>query len=167
MKKDTTAQGAAAVHIVCADLLLSGYRAYVAAEGLHYDVVLDVGARLFRVQVKSTRYQRKRKQRPGCPLAYQFLTNRGHRPDIPGGKSSPKRYDASHADIIACVAIDLRAVAYLPVKGQMRTAVHLFAPGTPPFVRGGQNQRRCIDEYPIAAALTEHGYTGKPTLGWL
>ncbi len=167
MKKNTSRQGAAAVHLVCADLLISGHSAYVAAEGLHYDVILDAGGRLFRIQVKSTSYQRVRRQRPGSAIAFQFLTNRGHRPDRPGGKSSPKRYDESHADIIACVALPTRQIAYMPIKGPMLTAIYLFPSGTPKFLRSGKEQRRCIDEFPIASALAEHGYTGKPTLGWI
>jgi hypothetical protein len=35
--------GKAAEHIVCADLILAGYRAFLADQGLPYDVVFDQG----------------------------------------------------------------------------------------------------------------------------
>ncbi len=155
MKKDTIRQGTAGVHLVCADLLLAGFDAHIAAEGLKYDLVLDADGCLYRVQVKSTRFLRQRKQRPTCPPAYQFLTSRGHRPDRPGEQSFPKRYNESQIDIIACVAIDPRLIAYLPVNGEALAAVYFYQPGTEPYERGGEIQRRCIDQFPITKALSE------------
>ncbi len=55
--------GKAAEHLVVADLILSGYRAYLTDQGLPYDVVVDVGGRLYRVQVKATRGLRPVPQR--------------------------------------------------------------------------------------------------------
>jgi hypothetical protein len=48
--------GRAAEHLVCADLLLDGWAAYPTAQGMPYDLVVDIGARLIRLQVKSTFY---------------------------------------------------------------------------------------------------------------
>lgn len=47
-------QGAAAEHFVCYDLLMRGYRASMTAAQSPYDITLDMGGRLIRVQVKST-----------------------------------------------------------------------------------------------------------------
>ena len=46
--------GRAAEHLVVADLILSGYRAFLTEQGLPYDVVLDCGEKLYRLQVKAT-----------------------------------------------------------------------------------------------------------------
>jgi hypothetical protein len=46
--------GKAAEHLVCADLLMKGYNAFLSDQGLPYDVVIDLGRRLVRVQVKGT-----------------------------------------------------------------------------------------------------------------
>lgn len=145
--------GAAAVHIVCADLLLAGYTAFPAAEGLHYDVILDNGGVLYRVQVKGTLLARSRPSRPLAPALYNFGTTRNHRPDRIGERSRLKRYDTREVDLIACVAIDIRTVAYFRVVGPFIGALHLYPPGTTPWVRDGIAQRRRIDEFPIAQAL--------------
>jgi hypothetical protein len=39
--------GKAAEHLVCADLLMKGYNAFLSAQGLPYDVVIDQGRGLF------------------------------------------------------------------------------------------------------------------------
>ena len=45
--------GKAAEHLVCADLIIQGYRAYLSDQGLPYDAVVDVSGHLIRVQIKS------------------------------------------------------------------------------------------------------------------
>lgn len=67
-------------------------------------------------------------------------------------------YDNSKIDILACVAIDIRRVAYFPVFGKFQSAIHLFESGVDSYLRGSKAERRRIDEYPIAAAL--QGATG-------
>jgi hypothetical protein len=47
--------GKAAEHLVCADLILRGYRAFLSDQGLPYDVLVEAGQRLVRIQVKATR----------------------------------------------------------------------------------------------------------------
>lgn len=43
--------GKAAEHLVCADLILQGHKAFLADQGLSYNVVLDYKNKLWRVQV--------------------------------------------------------------------------------------------------------------------
>ena len=160
--KDTTSIGAAAVHIVCADLLLAGYKAFIAPEGLHYDVILDSEGKLFRIQVKSTLRPRVRSGRPSALPTYQFTTMRNARP-TKSGKINLKSYAESEVDLFACVAIDIRAVAYLPVIGKFLTGIHLYPPGTESWLRSGRNERRRIDEFPI----TDHiGPTELHRISW-
>lgn len=139
-KLNTQDFGAAAVHLVCADLLLSGYRAFMAAEGLRYDVLLDLGSRIVRIQVKGTSKARLRKQRVTAAPLYQFVTRRN---GLHG------YYDGSQIDVLACIAVDIRVVAYLPVRGAFPKALHLYPPGTLPFIRSGEAQRLVIDQFPI------------------
>ena len=49
------AAGTAAEHLVCADLLLCGYRAFLADQNCAYDIAVDVAGRLIRIQVKAQR----------------------------------------------------------------------------------------------------------------
>jgi len=154
-KKDTIGPATASAHIVCADLILAGHRAMLASEGLPYDVVLDTGDRLYRIQVKCTskavhRYGR----RPGLGLLYCFLTTRNHRPEIHGAKADVRQYDESEIDILACVALDIKIVAYFRLSGRFSGVMLLYPPGTPPWLRGGVNQRRIIDAFPINTALS-------------
>jgi PD-(D/E)XK nuclease superfamily protein len=153
VKRDTTRIGAAAVHLACADLLLSGYRAFIAAEGLHYDIVLDHEGHLVRVQVKSTQRAKARPSRPQSPPVYIFSTNRGHRPNRVGKPTRLKHYNSSQVDVIACVALDIRTVAYFPVREKWLSGINLYPPNSQLWPRNGINQRRRIDEFPIAAVL--------------
>src|SRR4051812_43190528 len=52
--KNALALGRAAEHLVVADLLLSGYQAFLTEQGMPYDVVIDHDGKLARVQVKAT-----------------------------------------------------------------------------------------------------------------
>jgi hypothetical protein len=153
--KDTNGPGAAAVHLVCADLLLSGFRAFVAAEGLHYDVVMDCSGRLIRIQVKGSGLKTGRSGRgkSTSPVRYQFLTSRNHRPDRVGRASKIKRYDATIIDMLALVALDSREIGYLAVTGVAPHVVHLFPSGTARFKRGEKLQRRTFSDLNLTGAL--------------
>lgn len=153
MKRDTVGPGAAAVHLVCADLLLDGFKAFIAPEGFHYDVVLDLDGTLLRIQVKSTGSVRPRPSRPTSLPVYQFSTDRKHRPERVGQKAKLSAYTDAHIDLFACVALDIKAVAYFPVTGRFVSGLHLYPPGTENWIRNGVNQRRLITEFPIREAL--------------
>lgn len=164
MKRDTTGPAAAAVHIVCADLILAGHKAMMAPEGLSYDVVLDAAGKLYRVQVKSTAKPSIRRQN-ASPL-YRFATTRNHRPEIHGTKASVRHYTDMDADILACVAIDLRVAAYFKISGRFVGGLHLYPPGTAAWLRNGTPQRRIIDGFPIDAVLRDWQHSGPPTLAY-
>jgi hypothetical protein len=98
--------GKAAEHIACADVLLQGFNAFLSDQGLPYDLLVDVGGKFVRVQVKGTRgaYTKPRgdaKARDG----YRFGLRRG--------RDSLGRIDPRHVDVFAFVALDTRRVAYV------------------------------------------------------
>ena len=68
--------GKAAEHLVVADLILSGYRAYLTEQGLPYDVVIDYEGRLYRVQVKATRYAKRMPARGAVGMGYLYNVRR-------------------------------------------------------------------------------------------
>ena len=46
--------GKAGEYLVCADLILKGFVAFPSEQGLPYDVLLDTGEKIIRIQVKTT-----------------------------------------------------------------------------------------------------------------
>lgn len=98
-------QGLAAEYLVCSDLCKQGFTAFLAAAGSRYDVVADVGGRMIRLQVKSTRKQMK--DHGHANPTYKFrLAN-----------DARKRFIcSSEVDIVALVAVDCSEIAYLPAK---------------------------------------------------
>lgn len=132
------AAGTAAEHLVCADLLLQGFHAFLSDQNCAYDIAVDCGGRLVRVQVKSTREtrtipQRIHEQNP----AYMWHVRRA-------GKGGRRLYAGEEFDLLALVALDIRRIAYLPPSRVLQT-VHI----RPPHVRGGKQ----FDDYPFASAL--------------
>lgn len=91
--------GRAAEYIVCADLWLHGYRAFLSSPTSPFDVVVESDFGLCRIQVKST-------ERPnfknGC-LQYIFSTNR----------NSTFDYADTDVDMFAFVDISNRHIAYV------------------------------------------------------
>ncbi|WP_162240739.1 group I intron-associated PD-(D/E)XK endonuclease [Leifsonia sp. Leaf264] len=114
---DDTTAGTAAEHLVCADLLLSGYSAFPADQTRPYDVVVDVGGRMLRVQVKSTRYAKPLPQRQAEILAYHWHPRRR---SSRTNQTRPRTYGAEF-DVLAVVALDSQQIAYLPASQATQT----------------------------------------------
>lgn len=133
--------GTAGEHLVCADLLLAGFRAFRADQNCPYDVAVDLGGRLVRLQVKSTREPRPIGQRQEPILAYHFHVRRA-------GKGGRRRYGADDFDLLALVGLDVRQVAYMP-PSQTRTLIHIRPPGA--------ELGKQFADYPFARALFEIG----------
>jgi hypothetical protein len=135
--------GKAAEHLVVADLLLSGYRAFLTDQGVPYDVVLEHDRTLLRVQVKSTREARKI---PGRALGtgYLYQVRRA-------GKRGRRVYSDEVFDILALVALDIRVIAYLPLSEKVLQTIYLRPPGYNYHARA--ERTRTIDQYPIEAVL--------------
>lgn len=135
--------GIAAEHLVVADLLLSGYRAFRTDQHTPYDVAVEVNNRLYRVSVRSTRGMKPTPQRKTEIPAYMFQIRRG-------GKGGARLYGTDEYDLVALVALDSRLIAYVPPSVQ-KQALYFRPPGSP--------TGRRMDEFPFLSALQEvqHG----------
>ena len=131
------AAGTAAEHLVCADLLMLGFNAFLADQNCAYDVAVDIAGRLVRVQVKATRQQRSIPQRAEHVPAYMWHVRRA-------GKGGRRVYGSGEFDLLALVALDIGRIAYLPPSLQRQT-VHIRPPGA----AGGKQ----FDDYPFRSAL--------------
>ena len=140
--------GKAAEHLVCADLILSGHRAFLTDQGLPYDVIFDHCGKLLRVQVKSTTRPKPVPKRPSSGDTYSFNIRRA-------GKGGRRKIGAGVFDLIALVALDVRIIAYIPVPDHVRQLVHLRVPGC--SKAHGNKIHGNIDEYSIEKALKEMG----------
>lgn len=136
--------GKAAEHLVVADLILQGYRAYLTDQGLPYDVVLDLDGRLLRIQVKASREQRPVPQRVAFTPGYLFHVRRA-------GKGGRRRYVGNEFDLLAFVALDTRTIAYMPFTDGLRQSLILRPAGYTATNRA--ERRENIDQFPIKTAL--------------
>ena len=135
--------GTAGEHIVCADLLMNGHRAFLANQACPYDVAVEVEGRMVRIQVKATRQQRSIPQRETHIASYLFHVRRC-------GKGGKRLYQVNDFDMLALVALDINRIAYMP-PSQFKTTIHMRPPGTP---TGKQ-----FDDYKFDRAMNEviHG----------
>lgn len=132
------AAGTAAEHLVCADLLLSGFRAFLADQNCPFDVAVDIGGgRIVRLQVKATRSQRSVPNRDAS--AYMWHVRRA-------GKGGKRLYGSTDFDLLALVGLDIRRIAYLP-PSLLKQMIHI----RPPWASGGKH----FANYPFAKALAE------------
>jgi hypothetical protein len=98
--------GKAGEYLVCADLILKGFVAFPSEQGLPYDVLLDTGKKLIRIQVKTTSGPRVIPQRATDTKAYIFNIKRC-------GRNNEKRYGHNEVDIFALVCLDTKAIGYI------------------------------------------------------
>lgn len=98
--------GKAGEYLTCADLILKGFVAFPSEQGLPYDVLLDTGKRLLKVQVKTTSGGREVPQRNKNSTAYIFNVKRN-------GKNNKGRYLDGEVDLFALVCLDVMKVVYL------------------------------------------------------
>ncbi|MBP9234021.1 MAG: hypothetical protein KBF30_05060 [Hyphomonadaceae bacterium] len=141
------AAGAAGEHLVCADLLLQGYRAFLADQNCPYDVAVDVAGRLIRIQVKSTRKAKAVPQRVGHFPAYMWHVRRA-------GKGGARVYADGDFDLLALVALDCRRVAYLPPSKRCQT-VHIRTHDDPGAPAHGGKAGKTFGQFPFADAAQE------------
>ena len=107
--------GKAGEYLVCADLIVKGFVAYPSEQGLPYDVVLDNGKKLLKVQVKTTSKPRVVPQRKKETKGYVFDIKRT-------GNGNSKEMKDGDADLLALVCLDTRNVGYLD-KSSIRQMV--------------------------------------------
>lgn len=141
------AAGAAGEHLVCADLLMQGYRAFLADQNCPYDVAVDVGGRLIRIQVKATRQARAIPQRKNHRAGYLWHVRRA-------GKGGRRVYSEGEFDLLALVALDARRVAYLPPSRAKQT-IHIRTHDDATAPKHGGKTGRTFDQLPFGLALRE------------
>lgn len=143
--------GKAAEHLVCADLLLHGYQAFLGDQGLPYDVLVDLGDRIIRVQVKATlRARNANVSGRAANMVYVFNVR------TRGSRDNPRRERLSekHCDLVALVALDTRAVAYMPISEVPQT-VSLFPTGYEFPGKFKRSRYASIDQFPFSEALAK------------
>jgi len=97
--------GKAAEHLVCADLILKGYRSFLADQGSPYDVIVDMPSGLKRIQVKSSCKMCR------IPRKGKLASSPVYRYSLRWGKGS-KRKAIEECDYFAFVAMDTKNIAY-------------------------------------------------------
>lgn len=106
--------GKAGEYLVCADLITRGFIAYPSEQGLPYDVVLDFGGKLLKVQVKTTRSHKQTPQRVNNSNTYAFNVKRC-------GKKNKSSHTSDSVDIFALVALDEKQIGYMKNKDVKQT----------------------------------------------
>lgn len=99
--------------LVMADLLLQGQKCFLTDQGLNYDVVVEIGDKLIRGQVKTTKKTRVLNQ-SARPI-YFFHIRRA-------GKGGKRQYSLNEFEFFALVALDIRRVFYLPFDDRVGSA---------------------------------------------
>jgi len=125
--------GKAAEHLVCADLIMQGYRAFLSDQGLPYDILVDVDGSFVRIQVKATRKPKNPSPSHRLSLGYFFHLRRA-------GKGGRRRYPQDAFDLYALVAMDRQAIAYLAPEDCRYQSIALRVPGQKYFRKGGPSR---------------------------
>lgn len=142
--------GKAGEYLVCADLIMKGFVAFPSEQGLPYDVLLDNGKKLLRVQVKTCEKPRVMPQRKKDTYVYQY-TVKIH------GKHKNIRYGDDEVDLFALVALDTRSVGYILGK-DMKTTINFRADslrGTYYDEKGIQDYEKVIELHKTIKSQTE------------
>jgi hypothetical protein len=127
--------------------MLAGYRVFLSDQGLPYDLLVDLGGRFVRVQVKATVRPKNANAKGRSPnLVYVFHVRRRGK----GGKGM--RLNVGHCDIVALVALDTRTVAYMPVARIAQT-VSLYPAGYKFPGKFKRSRYAAIDGFPFAEAI--------------
>ena len=129
--------GAVGEYMVIIDMLKQGYNATLAPYGARFDILVDVGDKVLRIQVKTVAKQAKHAYNY---KAYHFRSKNGYKP--------------GEFDLIALVALDCNAIAYmLPEKFISQSAIRLQAPNHPKSSK--RKQALNIDEFPFSQVLSQ------------
>ncbi len=101
--------GKAGEHLVCCDILMQGYNAFLADQGMPFDVVVESDGVFKRIQVKST-FGLRSFGKTATDI-YRFGTRRGN-----GSKNRVRQADV---DYFAFVCLDSMIIAYVPILEMM------------------------------------------------
>lgn len=146
--------GMAGEHLVCAELLMAGYRAFVASQSCHYDVVVDTDVGLLRLQVKATYCPRYTNRLAARQPGYWWFVKRR-------GRDQKKIYRKGDFDLLALVALDTKQIAYMLQPPNINTVcIRVHDDGGPqqPNKWGGKPQGkrgRVFGDYTFETALAQ------------
>lgn len=129
--------GKAAEHLVCADLLMHGFNAFLSDQGLPYDVVIDLRDRFVRVQVKPT-------TKPKNPMPATRLSDGYFFHVWRSGSGGRRIYSDDDFDIFALVALDIQRIGYFAKADLGLQTICLRVPGVS-YRPGGRMVRRFED----------------------
>ncbi len=127
--------GKAGEYLVCADLILKGFVAFPSEQGLPYDVVLDTGFKMLKVQVKTTESYKIVPQRNKETKCYTFGIKRA-------GSDGRTMYSCDEIDLFALVCLDTMKIGYLR-NIDMPTTINIRVDS----LRGTYHDEKGIDNY--------------------
>lgn len=131
--------GIAGEHLVCAQLIMMGYRAFLTDQHCPYDVAVEKDGKLIRIQVKSTRKARAVPQRVEEKMAYQWHVRRA-------GKKGARVYGEGEFDMLALVALDAMKIAYMP-PSKCKNTIHIRNS------KSRQNKGYIFDQFTFESAV--------------
>ena len=134
--------GKAGEYFTCGDLITKGFVAYPSEQGLPYDIVLDIGTKMLKIQVKTCAIPRVVPQRNIDSFTYIFNIKRH-------GKNNTKRYTNDEVDIFALVALDTKQIGYLR-NGDMPSTLNIRVDkyrGTYHDEKGIKDYKKVMDIY--------------------
>ena len=137
--------GKAGEYLVCADLILKGFVAFPSEQGLPYDVLLDTGKKLIRIQVKTTSGPRIIPQRSKESKAYIFNVKRC-------GKGNKKRYGHNEVDIFALVCLDTKMIGSIKTDDMPDTVNYRVD-----SLAGSYYDEKGLQDFKIVSALYSSG----------
>ena len=126
--------GKAAEHFVACDLILKGHNAFLADQGLPFDLVIVSGAGgICRVQVKGTTKYTKKGER---------CTNPFYRWSLRRARGGTRYVSADECAAVAFVALDIMSIGYMDISalvsaqhGGMVSCVDMYTRERPPLGR--------------------------------
>jgi PD-(D/E)XK nuclease superfamily protein len=135
--------GTAAEHLVCADLLLAGHKAFLAPQICSYDVIADISGKLYRIQVKSVKGVRSNSNHlRQCAPVYQWSVRKRNR----------AFYGIDEFDLIAFVALDTKRIAYGTRAGLGSAACFVIRSNDEKIGKRGQ-VGRIFSEFSLQSAI--------------
>lgn len=148
--------GKAGEHLVCADLLKQGYKAFLSDQGMPFDLVVEFSGVLLKVQVKTCVAPRNISAADRSPrFQYSWAVARR-------GKNNSGRLSDKDCDVVALVALDLKVIAYFAVDDCGQT-IQLHPPGTDLDNGYARSFDRTVDGYPFAEAVVKLANCGRLT----
>ena len=123
--------GKAGEHLVCFDLIRQGFNAFLADQGLPYDVLVDIDGEIKRIQVKT------------CSVAGDYGKSKNvYRFSLRTAKGASRAIRANRVDYIAFVFMNKMVVQYIPVEqitasnGNLKQCIDFREKGKTKYVIG-------------------------------